>query len=56
MTSREERIRQRAFDLWEQAGKPTGRDDEFWFSAEAEIRAEDDAHPDPMPPRGGMGR
>jgi Protein of unknown function (DUF2934) len=31
-------IQQRAHQLWEQAGRPEGRDDEFWFQAEQELR------------------
>jgi hypothetical protein len=34
----EERIRIRAYELWELAGQPRGRDDEFWYQAEKEIR------------------
>lgn len=39
--SRQERIRQRASELWERVGRPFGRDDEFWYQAENEIDAED---------------
>ena len=39
--SREERVRKRAEELWEEAGRPAGRDEEFWHRAEDEI-AEDD--------------
>lgn len=28
-------IRQRAHELWEQAGKPHGREEEFWIEAES---------------------
>ena len=35
--SRDERVRRRAYELWEQAGKPEGRNDEFWHNALAEI-------------------
>jgi hypothetical protein len=38
---REHRIRERAHSLWEEAGKPHGRDQEFWHRAEALIAAED---------------
>jgi hypothetical protein len=31
-------IRARAHELWEQSGRPSGRDDEFWLQAEAEIK------------------
>ncbi|WP_315756247.1 MULTISPECIES: DUF2934 domain-containing protein [unclassified Bradyrhizobium] len=37
-TELQERIRTRAHELWEQAGRPDGRDDEFWYQAEREIR------------------
>jgi hypothetical protein len=33
----EEQIRQRAHELWEQAGKPEGREDEFWRLAEKDL-------------------
>ena len=39
--SAEQRIRQRAFDLWRQAGSPEGRSDEFWYQA-CKIDAEAD--------------
>lgn len=32
-------IAQRAYFLWEQAGGPAGRDQEFWLCAEAELAA-----------------
>lgn len=34
----EERIRQRAYELYEQEGRQEGRDQEYWLRAEAEIR------------------
>ncbi|PDT89937.1 hypothetical protein CO669_12905 [Bradyrhizobium sp. Y36] len=34
-------IRERAHHLWAQAGKPAGREDEFWHAAEQELRNED---------------
>lgn len=37
----EQEIRERAHQLWERAGKPEGRDDEFWQAAEQELRNED---------------
>ena len=33
----EEQIRVRAHELWEQAGKPEGRENEFWHQAEKEL-------------------
>jgi hypothetical protein len=35
--AREHRIRARAHQLWELAGRPYGAEMEFWLSAEAEI-------------------
>ena len=32
----ERRIRERAYALWERAGRPDGRADEFWQQARAE--------------------
>ncbi|AOS43303.1 hypothetical protein Verru16b_00346 [Lacunisphaera limnophila] len=31
-------IQHAAYLLWEQAGCPPGRDEEFWFSAQARLR------------------
>jgi hypothetical protein len=38
----EDQIRNCAHLLWEKAGKPQGRDAEFWHAAEAELNAEDE--------------
>jgi hypothetical protein len=34
----EKRIRRRAHEIWEENGRPVGRDDEFWFQAEREFQ------------------
>ena len=34
----EEAIRARAQQLWEQAGRPQGRDQEFWLQAELDLK------------------
>ncbi|TYL89193.1 DUF2934 domain-containing protein [Bradyrhizobium rifense] len=39
----EEQIRNYAYQLWEKAGKPEGRDEEFLQAAKAELGAEDEA-------------
>ena len=36
--SRDE-VAQRACELWEAAGRPVGRDEEYWLQAEAELLA-----------------
>ncbi len=36
----EDRIRMRAHQLWEAAGKPDGRDQEFWIEAERQLAEE----------------
>jgi len=33
----EDPIRQRAYELWEAAGKPEGGDQHFWFVAVSEV-------------------
>jgi Protein of unknown function (DUF2934) len=38
---RENRIRERAYHLWEAAGRPQGRDQEYWEQAETQVTAED---------------
>jgi Protein of unknown function (DUF2934) len=40
----EERIRERAYQIWEREGKPDGRDAEHWQQAASEIDAEVAAH------------
>ena len=34
----ETQIRSRAYELWEQAGRPGGREDEFWRQAEQMLK------------------
>ena len=38
----EEDVRKRAKQLWEEHGKPEGRDDEFWQTAERELQGVQD--------------
>lgn len=33
----EEEIRRRAYELWEEHGHESGRDEEYWLSAEREV-------------------
>ena len=37
MKTNEQMIRKQAYELWDHAGRPDGRSDEFWFSARAEF-------------------
>jgi hypothetical protein len=41
MSGIEEAIRRRAYELWEQAGWPEGRSDEFWHAARTELGAKE---------------
>jgi hypothetical protein len=34
----ERQIRKRAREIWEESGRPAGRDEEFWFQAEREFQ------------------
>ncbi len=36
MSTMEKVVRELAYELWEQAGRPAGRSDEFWFAARYE--------------------
>jgi hypothetical protein len=36
MNENEQMIREQAYELWDHAGRPDGRSDEFWFAARAE--------------------
>lgn len=51
LTSREERVRRRAYELWEAAGKPAGDHERFWHQAEAELAAEEGPDNDRTIPR-----
>jgi hypothetical protein len=39
VTSDESSVSRVAYQLWEKAGRPAGRDLEFWLAAEAQVRA-----------------
>lgn len=41
-----EKIRDRAYFLWEQAGRPIGREHEFWAQASREIEGDPKNGPD----------
>jgi hypothetical protein len=36
-----EQIRQRAYELWQRAGSPENREQEFWYQAEQELNKSD---------------
>lgn len=38
---RDRRIRDLAYDLWEQAGRPDGGAEEYWYEAERRLAGED---------------
>ena len=38
----EAKIKSRAREIWEENGRPAGRDEEFWFQAEREFREAED--------------
>ena len=37
----EQRVRERAYALWEQEGRPDGQAEQHWLAAEAELRAKE---------------
>ena len=42
MNTNEQMIREQAYVLWDHAGRPDGRSDEFWFAAKAEFEREEE--------------
>jgi hypothetical protein len=42
MDDKEERVRRRAYEIWQRSGQPVGAHDRHWFQATQEIDAEDD--------------
>ena len=40
--NREERIRQRAHEIWEREGRPEGREQQHWYQALEEIMVEEE--------------
>lgn len=49
MADRDEQVRRLAYHLWETAGRPYGREHEFW--AEASRQVEGSREPQEPPPR-----
>ena len=41
----EREIMERAYLLWERAGRPDNREDEFWQAAQQQLRNEDKSSP-----------
>ena len=37
----DERVRERAYEIWQQEGRPQGKAVEHWLRAEAEVAAEE---------------
>ena len=37
----DEKIRQRAYEIWDREGRQEGRDEEYWLQAEREIRKDE---------------
>ena len=46
MKATDEQIRQRAHRSWEAAGRPEGREHEFWYQAERELNGDPANNPD----------
>jgi hypothetical protein len=45
MSGLEDRIRQRAYELWEQSGMTDGSEMDFWLQAEREMASETSPEP-----------
>jgi hypothetical protein len=46
MNKNEQMIREQAYELWDHAGRPDGRNDEFWFAARGEFEREEETGED----------
>ena len=44
----EKEILERAYQLWERAGRPENREDEFWHAAQQQLRNEAVRTPDTL--------
>ena len=40
VASSNEKIAERAYQIWQASGRPDGKDQEHWFQAERELRAQ----------------
>lgn len=49
---REQRLRRRAYDVWEREGRPEGRAEEHWRAAESDEAGDDPASSPATPPGG----
>lgn len=49
MSAEQEKIKDVAYRMWQDAGSPDGRDQEFWFAAEAEVKVPPKAKAAPKP-------
>ncbi len=45
MSAEQEKIKDLAYRLWQDAGSPHGRDQEFWYAAEQQVTAAKAAKP-----------
>ena len=43
MNATERMIREHAYRLWDRAGRPEGRSEEYWFAAKAECEDKEEA-------------
>jgi hypothetical protein len=53
-TDRDEKIRRRAHQLWEEAGQPDGQDEDHWAQAVREIEGENGSGSDARIAQGGI--
>lgn len=49
MSAEQEKVQNLAYQLWQDAGSPDGRDQEFWYAAEVQVRTAKPAKAAPKP-------
>lgn len=51
MSAEQEKLKNLAYQLWQDAGSPHGRDQEFWYAAEIHLKAATSAKPKAAKPK-----
>lgn len=49
MSAEQEKIKDLAYRLWQESGSPHGRDQEFWYQAELQVKGAKPAKPKASP-------
>jgi hypothetical protein len=56
MMAKRAAVERKAYELWEQAGRPHGQDERFWFLAEETLESREYGQDHPEPPPSPVGK